>query len=167
IFGFLYNVCTTHPNETTKQTLISVDKQFLSLRSVPILRRNKTPLKPKNKKPDKALTSKDGVSYWNQYDVLGFILSLLKNYLGGATKDNFFLPLTAVYGRWCAKIGGDRKTPRPLNPPKDPGITAMADEQKGVGAVPTILQCTWVADKGGVYFALGSSIAGYDWGNKT
>jgi len=114
-----------------------------------------------------SLTSKDGVSYWNQYDVLGFILSLLKNYLGGTTKDNFFLPLTAVYGRWCAKIGGDRKTPRPLNPPKDPGITAMADEQKGVGAVPTILQCTWVADKGGVYFALGSSIAGYDWGNKT
>ncbi|KAL9561696.1 hypothetical protein ACKAV7_014252 [Fusarium commune] len=114
-----------------------------------------------------SLTSKDGVSYWNHYDLLGFILSLLQTDLDGATKDNFFLPLTAVYGRWCAKIGGDRKTPKPPKPPKDPAITAMADEQKGVGAVPTVFQCTWVADKGGVYFALGSSIAGYDWGNKT
>ncbi|EMT68756.1 hypothetical protein FOC4_g10004841, partial [Fusarium odoratissimum] len=83
------------------------------------------------------------------------------------TKDNFFLPLTAVYGRWCGKIGGDRKTPKPTKPPKALGITVMADQQKGVGAVPAVFQCTWVANKGGVYFALESYIAGYDWANKT
>jgi hypothetical protein len=113
-------------------------------------------------------TSLVGVSYWNHYDLLGFILSLLPLDLEGATKDNFFLPLTAVYGRWCAKIGGDRETPKPPKPPKAPSITAMAAEQKGVGAVPTVFQCTWVAGKeGGVYFALESSIAGYDWNNET
>lgn len=111
-----------------------------------------------------------GVFYWNHYDLLGLILSLLKEDLEGATKDNFFLPLTAVYGRWCAKIGGNGKTanhPKPSKPPKDGGITAKADKPKGVGAVPTVFQCTWMRDTKGVYFALGCSLAGYDWNAKT
>ncbi|QGI71155.1 hypothetical protein CEK26_003492 [Fusarium fujikuroi] len=115
------------------------------------------------------LGASDGVFYWNHYDLLGFILSLLKTDLEGAKKDNFFLPLTAVYGRWCAKIGGDRKTPDPPKSPKDTVFTGMADEQIGVGPVPTVFQCTWIKDKGVVYFALGSSIAGHNvnWSNKS
>ncbi|KAF5696588.1 hypothetical protein FGLOB1_13412 [Fusarium globosum] len=91
-----------------------------------------------------------GVFYWNHYDLLGLILSLLKEDLEGATKDNFFLPLTAVYGRWCAKIGGNGKTanhPKPSKPPKDGGITAKADKPKGVGAVPTVFQYNFLSDK--------------------
>ncbi|CVL03625.1 uncharacterized protein FMAN_15091 [Fusarium mangiferae] len=224
IFDFLSDACTTHPNETTKETLISTYRQFLSLcpldRKVPtdwVIEHNFKPINLKTLKlntkynpaqhiyrtptkewedknaskdkisefifhlnstwkhitPDAAeiprLTANNRVSYWNNYDLLGFILSLLKTDLGGAKKDNFFLPLTAVYGRWCAKIRGDRKTPDAPKPPKDPAFTAMVDEQIGVGLVPTVFQCTWVEDNGVAYFALGSCIAGHNvnWSNKS
>lgn len=109
-------------------------------------------------------TTRARVSYWNHYDLLGFILSLLEPKLQNAKKDNFFLPLTAVYGRWCAKIGGDRKAPKP---PKPKSVAAMVAEPPGVGAVPAVFQCTWVVGKkGSIYFALGSSIAGYNWSNE-
>ncbi|KAF5603162.1 uncharacterized protein FSUBG_7385 [Fusarium subglutinans] len=120
----------------------------------------------KHTTPDPArisgLASDDGVSYWNHYDLLGFILSLLKEDLDGAKKDNFFLPLTAVYGRWCAKIGGNGKTEKHPKPPTAEGITAMADKPRGVGAVPTVFQCTWMTAQDGVCFALGSSLAGFE-----
>ncbi|KAG4262779.1 hypothetical protein FPRO03_10142 [Fusarium proliferatum] len=220
IFCFLFNACTTHPHKTTKETLISAYKQFLSLWEVPtdwVVEHNFKPINSKTLKlntkynpaqhiyrtptlewedkkaskdkiskfivrlestwkhitPDPrevpSLTANDGVYYWNHYDLLGFILSLLKTDLEGAKKDNFFLPLTAVYGRWCAKIGGDRKTLDPSESPKDTVLTGMADEQIGVGPVPTVFQCTWIKDKGVVYFALGSSIAGHNpnWNNKS
>ncbi|CZR45166.1 uncharacterized protein FPRO_15659 [Fusarium proliferatum ET1] len=94
--------------------------------------------------------------YWNHYDLLGLILSVLQPELDGADKDRFFLPLTAVYGRWCAQIGGNRATTEE----KDKG-------KRGVGAVPAVFQCTWIKGKEDkVYFALGSSLAGFDWNNE-
>lgn len=91
-------------------------------------------------------------SYWNHYDILGLILSLLQSELDGADKDRFFLPLTAVYGRWCAEIGGKREATKP---------------PIGCGAAPAVFQCTWVKDENDrISFALGSSLAGYDWNNE-
>lgn len=78
----------------------------------------------------------------NPYDLLGLFLSSLGPAPIGATKANFYLPLTAVYGRWCAQIAG----------------SAIG----GVGYVPAVFQCTWrIADGIAPQFFLGSSIAGY------
>lgn len=78
----------------------------------------------------------------NPYDLLGLFLSSLGPAPIGATSANFYLPLTAVYGRWCAQIAGS-----PLG---------------GVGYLPAVFQCTWrIADCIAPQFFLGSSIAGY------
>jgi hypothetical protein len=47
----------------------------------------------------------ENVPYWGLYDLLGLFLSLIGPAPVGATKKNFYVPLTATYGRWCAKIG--------------------------------------------------------------
>jgi len=66
----------------------------------------------------------------------------------GATKRNFYLPMTAVYGRWCRQIAGSL----PSN---------------GVCDIPYMFQCTWCIPSGDsgqpTRFFLGSSLAGYDW----
>lgn len=81
-------------------------------------------------------------SFSNPYDLLGLFLSSLGPAPIGANKENFYLPLTAVYGRWCAQIAG-----RPL---------------RGAGYVPAVFQCTWrIADGIPPQFFLGSSVAGY------
>jgi hypothetical protein len=83
--------------------------------------------------------------YWSPYDLLGLFLSFMGPAPDGATKRNFYLPITAVYGRWCRQIAGD-----------DPG--------DGVGDHPYMFQCTWCIRSGQpTRFSLGSSLAGYDW----
>ena len=83
--------------------------------------------------------------YWSPYDLLGLFLSFMGPAPDGATKRNFYLPITAVYGRWCRQIAG-----------RDPG--------GGVGDLPYMFQCTWCIRSGQpTRFFLGSSLAGYDW----
>lgn len=88
------------------------------------------------------------LAYWSPYDLLGLFLSSMAP--SGANKWNFYLPMTAVYGRWCRLVAGRR-----------PG--------GGVGDHPYMFQCTW-CEKNGEFarFSLGASLAGYDWRlNKT
>ena len=86
--------------------------------------------------------------YWSPYDLLGLFLSLMGSAPAGATKRNFYLPLTAVYGRWCRQIAGSL----PHN---------------GICDIPFMFQCTWCIPSGNsgqpTRFFLGSSLAGYDW----
>ncbi|KAI1634234.1 hypothetical protein F4809DRAFT_652013 [Biscogniauxia mediterranea] len=93
--------------------------------------------------------------WWCPYDLLGLFLSLLGPAPAAANKNNFFLPLTAVYARWCSRIAG-----RPnKNWDWKPSI-------QGEGDLPYVFQCTWQAkvDKStkqhfAPYF-LGASTAG-------
>jgi len=79
--------------------------------------------------------------YWGPYDLLGFFLSLVWTAPSSATKRNFFLPWTAIYGRWCSKLGNAI----------DHGFQH-----------PTVYQCTWYIDSSGQKtFFLGASAAGY------
>ena len=91
---------------------------------------------------------RNGHDYWSPYDLLGLFLSLMGPAPNGATKRNFYLPMTAVYGRWCRQIAGN--TPR-----------------NGIRDPPYMFQCTWCIpfDNSGrpTQFFLGSSLAGYDW----
>ena len=90
----------------------------------------------------------NGRDYWSPYDLLGLFLSFMGPAPDGATKRNFYLSMTAVYGRWCRQIAGSH----PRNGVCDP---------------PYMFQCTWCIpfDKSGrpTRFFLGSSLAGYDW----
>lgn len=98
--------------------------------------------------------------YWSHYDLLGLFLSLMGPAQPGATKLTFFLPLTAVYARWCLIIGGKATREEVVNGKKKEKQTVGT----GVGATPTIAQCTWrlsKGEKGGYEFCLGSSLAGY------
>jgi hypothetical protein len=83
--------------------------------------------------------------YWSAYDLLGLFLSFIGPAPNGATKRNFYLPITAVYGRWCRQIAGN-------------------DLGEGVGDLPYMFQCTWCIRSGQpTRFSLGSSLAGYCW----
>jgi hypothetical protein len=88
------------------------------------------------------------MDYWSSYDLLGLFLSFMGSAPNGATKRNFYLPMTAVYGRWCRQIAGSL----PNN---------------GICDLPFMFQCTWCIPSGGsgqpTQFFLGSSLAGYDW----
>jgi hypothetical protein len=66
----------------------------------------------------------NGHDYWSPYDLLGLFLSLMGPAPNGATKRNFYLPMTAVYGRWCRQIAG--------NAPRN-----------GICDRPYMFQCTW------------------------
>jgi hypothetical protein len=48
----------------------------------------------------------NGRDYWSPYDLLGLFLSSIGPAPDGATKRNFYLPMTAAYGRWCRQIAG-------------------------------------------------------------
>jgi hypothetical protein len=41
----------------------------------------------------------NGRDYWSPYDLLGLFLSFMGPAPNSATKRNFYLPMTAVYGR--------------------------------------------------------------------
>src|SRR5207248_8819204 len=66
----------------------------------------------------------NGRDDWSPYDLLGLFLSFMGPAPGGATKRNFYLPMTAVYGRWCRQIAGSY----PRN--------TICDS-------PFMFQCTW------------------------
>jgi len=66
----------------------------------------------------------NGRDYWSPYDLLGLFLSFMSPAPDGATKRNFYLPITAIYGRWCRQIIGS--CPR-----------------NGVCDLPFMFQCTW------------------------
>jgi hypothetical protein len=90
----------------------------------------------------------NGRDYWSPYDLLWLFLSSMGPAPNGATKRNFYLPITAVYGRWCRQIAGSH----PRN---------------GVCDSPQMFQCTWCIPSSDssqpTRFSLGSSLAGYDW----
>jgi hypothetical protein len=79
--------------------------------------------------------------YWSPFDLLGLFLSFMGPAPDCATKRNFYLPITAVYGWWCYQIAG-----------RDYG---------GVGNIPYMFQCTWRTGPP-AWFFLGSSLAGYE-----
>ncbi|KNG91078.1 hypothetical protein ANOM_000744 [Aspergillus nomiae NRRL 13137] len=74
----------------------------------------------------------DGVEYWALPDLLGLFLSSLGPAPIGATKRNFYLPVTAVYGQWCTKL-----------------LT---------GVMPRVYQCSWTDTR---EFSLGASRGGF------
>nr|RBQ94708.1 hypothetical protein FVER53263_07743 [Fusarium verticillioides] len=93
--------------------------------------------------------------WWCPYDLLGLFLSLLGPAPATADKNNFYLPLTAVYGRWCSRIAGEADTG-----------WKWAPSIQGEGDLPYVFQCTWYLEKDpstkqhwGQYF-LGASNAG-------
>lgn len=95
------------------------------------------------------------VPYWNPYDLLGYFLSLLGPAPQAANRNNYFLPLTAVYARWCSRIAGCA-----------PGAYQYPNPGAGAGNWPFMYQCTW-HDAGGPdakkWFFLGASIGGDKW----
>ncbi|PYI23729.1 hypothetical protein BO99DRAFT_418914 [Aspergillus violaceofuscus CBS 115571] len=76
------------------------------------------------------------VAYWSLPDLLGFFLSQMGPAPLGATKRNFYLPLTAVFGQWCNKLCETRS--------------------------PRVFQCTWraVPDERQDFF-LGATMGGH------
>ncbi|KAH6844547.1 hypothetical protein B0I37DRAFT_377753 [Chaetomium sp. MPI-CAGE-AT-0009] len=94
--------------------------------------------------------------YWNQYDLLGLFFSKMGPAPGGeaATQRNFYLPLTAVYAKFCLWIGGNQK-PRMVG-----GSKRQNRVGEGTGDPPYCFQCTWRQDTG--RFFLGATLAGYD-----
>ena len=98
------------------------------------------------------------LNFRNLYDALGAFLMVVGILQDKMTKVNFFLPLTAMYARWCAKMGGH---PDSVKPNKN------ATERPG--RWPTVYQCTWLAlgtarSEGGFKyeFCLGASMGGVD-----
>ncbi|KAI3334431.1 hypothetical protein F4824DRAFT_186033 [Ustulina deusta] len=95
------------------------------------------------------------VAYWTPYDLLGLFLSKLgpAPYGQNADKINFYLPLTAVYGRWCMLLAGNRTN----------NFERRHRREGGVGDPSFFYNCTWNPDDG--VFFLGAALAGYDWTN--
>ncbi|KAF4947859.1 hypothetical protein FGADI_10097 [Fusarium gaditjirri] len=89
--------------------------------------------------------------YWSPYDLLGLFLSKLGPAQPGSTKQNFFLPLTAMYMHWCRTIAG-KEAPNPVG---------RGRNTRGVGNSSYYYNCTW--DDSTKAFFLGASLAGFDW----
>jgi hypothetical protein len=110
------------------------------LESVPEqhIRRIENPAWPERKEPVQVARFRverkwhNGLPFWSPIDLLGLFLSSLGPAPAGATKRTFFLPLVAVYGKWCAAI---------TQPPR-----------------PWVFQCTW--NTAGEFF-LGASQGGH------
>jgi hypothetical protein len=84
--------------------------------------------------------------YWSPYDLLGLFLSMMGPAPAAATKRNFYLPLTAVYGRWCRLIA------------------SHAVDPNGVGNPPYCFQCTWREEDGRLsVYSLGASLEGWSY----
>ncbi|KAI7772316.1 hypothetical protein LZL87_007677 [Fusarium oxysporum] len=99
--------------------------------------------------------------YWSHYDLLGLFLSLMGPAEYNSDRFNFFLPLTAVYARWCFTIAGNR------NRKKLKSSQVMAFKPRpGYGKPPTIFQCTWITGTDSkVDFSLGASMGGQHYGS--
>ncbi|KAI1426133.1 hypothetical protein F5Y12DRAFT_744092 [Xylaria sp. FL1777] len=99
------------------------------------------------------------VDWWNPYDLLGLFLSILGPAPAAATKNNYFLPLCAVYARWCSCIAG--------HPAEKWKWSTQGD---GAGDWPYMFNVTWRPEGKPVdrviYFFLGGSTAGDDWEEK-
>ncbi|KAI1028961.1 hypothetical protein LB503_002754 [Fusarium chuoi] len=99
--------------------------------------------------------------WWCPYDLLGLFLSVLGPAPSTATKYNFYLPLTGVYGRWCARIAGKPERAWKWKP-----------DAKGEGTLPYVFQCTWSLEVDNstkqhwARYFLGASTAGDRWENK-
>ncbi|KAK3369578.1 hypothetical protein B0T24DRAFT_708287, partial [Lasiosphaeria ovina] len=98
------------------------------------------------------------IDLWSPYDLLGYLLMALGMDPPNATKRNFYLPLTAMYAKWCSKLAGHH--PNDKNVPND---------QIRPGNWPTVYQCTWLPRTeeaqlwhGTIRFALGASFQGAD-----
>lgn len=93
------------------------------------------------------------VDYWSPYDLLGYFLSLLGPAPSNANRNNYFLPLTAVYARWSSKIAGH--------------LENDVSGTHGAGDWPFMFNCTWYNETrpkmAGKYFGLGASLAGSQW----
>ncbi|KAI0423466.1 hypothetical protein F5Y09DRAFT_242450 [Xylaria sp. FL1042] len=104
---------------------------------------------------EKAIT----LNWWNPYDLLGFFLSILGPAPAAATKNNYFLPLCAVYGRWCSRIAGRAQDGWEWPNPGD-----------GKGDWPYMFNVTWRPEgapvNSAIFFFLGSSTAGDEWKEK-
>ena len=87
----------------------------------------------------------EGRPYWSPYDLLGLMLSEMGPAPAGATTASFYLPLTAVFAKFCSKIAG--------------GPTG------GVGKVPHMYQCTWDNERN--RFFLGASLGGCNFKKRT
>ena len=87
--------------------------------------------------------------WWNPYDLLGLFLSLLGPAPQAADKNNYFLPLTAVYARWSSRIAGHA-----------PSIFQWPDPGDGAGDWPFMFQCTWKQEGDKWRFFLGASTGG-------
>lgn len=100
--------------------------------------------------------------YWNPYDLLGLFLSKMGPAPGHGAADmhNFYLPLTAVYARFCQWIAGNME-PATV-PPEDPTKRKKGPKGKGVGDPSYFYQCTWDPTTGD--FFLGATLAGYAYG---
>ncbi|PNP46419.1 hypothetical protein THARTR1_10741 [Trichoderma harzianum] len=96
------------------------------------------------------------IDYWCIYDLIGLFLGLLGSVSLAADRNNFFLPLTAVYARWCSRLAGKLKN-----------TASHEGEAPGVGPIPTMFQCTWRdrKDGKGKWFFLGSSLGGDQFAN--
>ncbi|KAL7953825.1 hypothetical protein V8C34DRAFT_295957 [Trichoderma compactum] len=96
------------------------------------------------------------LDYWCVYDLIGLFLGLLGSAPPAADRNNYFLPLTAVYARWCSRLAGKLKNKKSQEP-----------EAAGIGPIPTMFQCTWRERKDGKgkWFFLGASVAGDQFAN--
>lgn len=78
----------------------------------------------------------NGIPYWSLVDIIGLFLSSIGVAPSGAGTRNFYLPLTAMYAKWCKTLSGP--------------------------AAPTMFSCVWNEagqDRG--RFFLGASLRGY------
>ncbi|KAK4167518.1 hypothetical protein QBC43DRAFT_256012 [Cladorrhinum sp. PSN259] len=94
--------------------------------------------------------------YWSPFDLLGLFFAKMGPAPNFATANeaNFYLPLTAVYARFCMWIGFNKK----------PAVTGARREGRrgqGVGDPSFYFQCTWDPQTGD--FFLGAVLAGYEW----
>ncbi|KAF5603160.1 uncharacterized protein FSUBG_7383 [Fusarium subglutinans] len=104
------------------------------------------------------------LNYWCHYDLLGLFFSLMGPAQQNSGKFNFFLPLTAVYARWCFTIGGSRKR---KDFPDPPAMAMAFVEKPGHGPPPAMFQCTWgEGEESKVEFSLGASMGGQNFGGK-
>ncbi|KAM5519637.1 hypothetical protein FOXYSP1_18061 [Fusarium oxysporum f. sp. phaseoli] len=107
-------------------------------------------------------TYNEMLPYWCHYDLLGLFLPLMGPALPNSARFNFFLPLTAVYARWCFTIGGCRD----INKLHDAQVMAFIGKT-GHGPPPAIFQCTWgPGQKSKVDFSLGASMGGQNFAPK-
>lgn len=94
--------------------------------------------------------------YCNPYDALGHFMSRLLPAPAAANRNNFFLPMTAVYAKWCSQIAG--------HAPAGWGVAPRDPE--GTGDWPLMYQCTWrPLDDRTFSFSLGSSVGGLSYSN--